>query len=234
MAGRTFRTPFSLVGAKTLMVLPCGSSKPHPSIIPWQIPTALRSFKAVVKWLRRKAAAARARLRRRSELVLEILALRHQLQRFRVGRFFQSGLQESSPRSPASSLTHEDRFNQSQNSRSTRLPERLRGRQRARGSGPRAPARSAQWPGSEEARECLGDLAGEPSCRRMFGDIQMQDLSSRVAKDHAHVEHSERGRHHHEHVDGGDASETHCAGKIAKSVTGSSAVGSCVSSRSPG
>ena len=36
-------------------------------------------MKAVVRWLRWKTAAARARLRERNELVLEILALRHQI-----------------------------------------------------------------------------------------------------------------------------------------------------------
>jgi hypothetical protein len=54
-------------------------------------------------------------------------------------------------------------------------------------------------------RKCLGDLAGEPTCGRMLGDIQMQNLPSRVAEDNAHVQQAKRGGDDHKHIDGGDA-----------------------------
>ena len=55
----------------------CALSKPNPPVIPWQLQPALGSLKVVVRWLRRKA--ARVKLRRRSALVLGILALRRQI-----------------------------------------------------------------------------------------------------------------------------------------------------------
>ena len=34
-------------------------------------------------------------------------------------------------------------------------------------------------------RKCLGDLTGGPTCGRMLGDVQMKNLPSSVAEDHA-------------------------------------------------
>jgi hypothetical protein len=39
----------------------------------------------------------------------------------------------------------------------------------------------------------------------MPGDIQVQNLPSRVAEDNAHVQQAKRGGDDHKHIDGGDA-----------------------------
>ncbi len=54
-------------------------------------------------------------------------------------------------------------------------------------------------------RKRLGDLAGEPTGGRMLGYIQMQNLASSVAKDHAYVQQTKRRGDDHKHIDGGDA-----------------------------
>ena len=54
-------------------------------------------------------------------------------------------------------------------------------------------------------RKGLCELAGEPSCGRMLPDIQMQNLPSRVAEDHAHLQQTKRSRDDHKYIDRGDA-----------------------------
>jgi hypothetical protein len=39
----------------------------------------------------------------------------------------------------------------------------------------------------------------------MLGDVQMQNLPSRVAEDNAHVQQAKRGGDDHKHIDGSDA-----------------------------
>ena len=66
-----------------------------------------------------------------------------------------------------------------------------------------AVSQQVAWRGVPRKR--LGDLAGEPTCGRMLGDIQMQNLPSSVAEDHAHVQQTKRSGDDHKHIDGGDA-----------------------------
>ena len=56
--------------------------------------------------------------------------------------------------------------------------------------------------------KCLCDLAGVPTCGGVPRDIQMENLPSSVAEDHAHVEQTKRGGDDHKHIDGGDAVDT--------------------------
>jgi len=66
-----------------------------------------------------------------------------------------------------------------------------------------AVSQQVAWRGVPRKRLC--DLAGEPTCGRMLGDIQVQNLPSRVAEDNAHVQQAKRGGDDHKHIDGGDA-----------------------------